>query len=349
MQKLNGTRSLQVVLAGAKTSLDCPVTVSYEDTITGNAAGGDTQATTTNGVAAVTVCTAPSGFPGSIRTVKSMTLPNIDTGPITLTVQMVDTVGPTTTKIFSPVTLQIGDQLAYTESDGWRVLDTNGNTKSSVASGGRLLRAPQVITSGTTYTPPPGCNAIDVELIGAGGGGGGGSNTASNAAVGGGGAAGAYARKYFTNPGVAALTIAIGAGGTAGANTGGTGGTGGDTTFALGATTVTAKGGLGGVGSVFGTTALYVAGGAGVIATNGDVNAPGAPGEYGSRASGTIAVSGAGGSTSYGGGGVGKVAEGAGNTATGFGGGGGGALSLGGGAVAGGVGAPGLIIVREYT
>jgi hypothetical protein len=136
------------------------------------------------------------------------------------------------------------------------------------AFGGTLLRAPQYLTTGTSYTTPAGCTAIYVELVGAGAGAGsatgGGSPTA-----GGGGGGGAYAAKYFLVSASTAYAYAIGNGGTAG-TLGGNGGNGGNTTLTVGAVTVTAGGGTGGQGGG--------GSGSGGTATNGDLNIPGSPG-----------------------------------------------------------------------
>ena len=160
-----------------------------------------------------------------------------------------------------------------------KYLTTDGSVASwaSVTSGGQLLRAPQILTSGTTYTTPADCTKIYVECVG-GGGGGGGRNSAASAVFGGGGGSGAYAAKLFTVTASTAYTYAIGAGG-AGASAGGAGGAAGSTTFTVGGTTITAGGGAGGGPTVYLFNVLYDgAGGAGGTATNGDININGAGG-----------------------------------------------------------------------
>ena len=140
------------------------------------------------------------------------------------------------------------------------------------ASTGRLLRAPQILTSGTSYTTPAGCTAIYVEMVGGGGGGG---NPGVTPGYAGSGAGAAYAAKYFSVTANTAYTYAIGAGGTgAGPANGstGNGGGGGNTTFTVGGVTVTAGGGGGS------TDSQATTGGAGGTATNGDINIPGSPG-----------------------------------------------------------------------
>lgn len=226
--------------------------------------------------------------------------------------------------------------------------DDAGNTRTNVTVSGTLIRAPQVLASGTTYTTPAGCNSIYAELIGAGGGGGGAAQTASKASVGGGGASGAYCAGYLAVTPSTGYTIAIGTGGTAGASSGGTGGTGNDTTLTVGGTTFTAKGGLGGVGMAASTLAVAL-GGAGQTSTSGDINGTGAAGESATLLSGTVGVSGAGASTAWGGGGAARSTEGAGNDGHVYGAGGGGGACFGTTARAGGAGANGVIRVWEFA
>jgi hypothetical protein len=193
---------------------------------------------------------------------------------------------------------------------------------ASGAATGTLLRAPQILTTGTSYTTPAGCNTIYIELVGAGAGGQSGSTGANG---GGGGGAGSYAAKYFTVSPSTSYTYAIGAAG---------GATGGNTTFAVGATTVTAGGG---------SRPTTTAGGVGGTATNGDLNVRGGHGGPASTAS--QSAGGSGGASFFGSGGAGGTAS-AGVTALVYGGGGGGG---GFGNNSGGSGMAGVIRVWEYT
>jgi len=157
------------------------------------------------------------------------------------------------------------------------VLTSNGTTWTSSApsSTGRLIRAPQILTSGTSYTTPSNCTAIYVELWGAGGSGGRGNSGS------GGGGSGAYCAKYATVTGSTAYTIAIGSGGAAPTSNSQNGNTGGSTTITIGATTYTAGGGGGGNGNAADT------GGSGGTATNGDINISGQQGGF-SKNAGTV-------------------------------------------------------------
>ncbi len=235
------------------------------------------------------------------------------------------------------------------------VVDSDGNLHvlATIENGealmGRLL-ATTLKTTGTTFTTGTGTNLIRVRLGGGGGAGGGADTAAVSGAAGGGGSNGGYAEKLFAVSPTTAYTISIGAAGTPGAAGSANGGDGGDTTFAVGATTVTAKGGKGGVGMAAGTTILAALGGTSpAVSTNGDLNMGGAPGGFGLRMTGLLAVSGHGGSGPFGSGGN-SVLSGAGAVGVGnCSGGSGGAVINAGSAVAGGAGLGGAIIVDEYS
>ena len=127
------------------------------------------------------------------------------------------------------------------------VLTSNGTTwtSSSLASGGTLIRAPQVLTStgGGTYTTPAGCNHILIEMIGAGGAGGGCTGSSSGTTYGGGGGGSLFAVKYATVSPSTGYTYAVGAGGSGGTGAGGAGGT---TSITISGTTYSISGGTGG-------------------------------------------------------------------------------------------------------
>lgn len=203
---------------------------------------------------------------------------------------------------------------------------------------GLLVRAPQILTAGTTsYTTPAGCTEIYVECIGAGGGGGVGSVTTNNRG-GGGGGAGGYAAKFFTVTPSTAYTCAVGTGG-------GSAAAGGNTSFTVSGVTVQANGGA--LGGAVGGTSTPGAGGAGGASSNGDLNVTGGSGGPGTVISGTTlnAAGGQGGASFFGSGGAGGLA-GAGNAGGPFGSGGGGSGNAAG---AGGSGANGVIRVWEFT
>jgi hypothetical protein len=222
----------------------------------------------------------------------------------------------------------------YRSGSGWVALSpgTNGqflqtqgaaaNPQWATPSGSFLIRAPQILTSGTTYTTPSNCTKIDVELVGGGGGGG--------TSPGGGGGGGGYSAKYFTVTGSTAYTYAIGTGGALNSN-------GGNTTFTVGAVTITGGGGSAG--------AAGAGGGGGGAGSGGDLNIVGGGGGPGGVANYPLYLAGNGGSSFFGGGGSGATSQS--NSLTSPTGGPGG--NYGGGGAANSSGAAGVIRIWEYT
>ena len=258
--------------------------------------------------------------------------PNITVGIITAT-----------TLTAGNVTISSG---IVTATSGVTTYFGDGSKLSGISASGTLLRAPQVLTSGTSYTTPAGCTAVYVECVGGGGAGGGTGSDESSGSGGGGGGAGGYCAKYFTVSPSTSYTYAIGSGGSGTSNA--PGNTGGSTTFTVSATTITASGGGGG-----GSTGTGSLAGTGGNASGGDINATGSGGQ-GATNSGVNASrwGGSGGSSFFGGAGRGP-SYGDSPTAGGngsAGGGGGGAVSYsGGGSRAGGNGGNGLIRIWEYS
>lgn len=266
----------------------------------------------------------------------------------------------TATRPASPVAGQTGfntttGQLETYNGSGWRISTaastqgTSGQYLQSAGAGaaptwatlsatGSLIRAPQILTSGTSYTTPSNCTAIYVEAVGGGGGGGGKDNVAND--IGGSGGGGAYCAKYFTVTSSTAYTYAIGAAGTGGAAGANAGVAGGDTTFTVGATTITANGGNAGAAGT--TTSQKIA--IPTTGVNGDINVTG---QYGISFAGGQR---AGGSSMFGGGRV--VSESTTTqptAASNYGGGGAGGYTTSTGLIAGGNGSQGVIRVWEYT
>jgi hypothetical protein len=243
----------------------------------------------------------------------------------------------------------------FTAGTGISINATSNTISSTASSSGSLLRAPQILTSGTSYTTPAGCNSIYVELVGGGGGGGGAASSGSDpgdSSAGGGGGSGAYAAKFFSVSPSTAYSYAIGSGGSAGASSAGDGGTGGNTTFTVSAVTVTAGGGSGGGGST--SISPSASGGAGGTATNGDINVTGNSGNSGGVSdlgtAGTVAMgSGSGGASFFGGAGRGVSGLSSGGAGTSGGGGGGGSTRDSNSNASGGAGGAGLIRVWEFS
>ena len=336
----SSVRKLQLVLAGAKASVDCPYVSSFVSMDTATYVPGSNNGVT-NGVTAVDAVTAPSG---GQRQIKMLTLFNQDTAAVTVSVIYNDN---GTQRILYKCILQVGEALCYNDGEGFISLDASGSIKSGIAPGRFLKRTLYTNNSATTHTFVAGCGSAIIEAIACGGGGGGCSWASSNMAFAGGGAAGGYFSVRVLSPTTATVTVSA-TGGTAGTTSAGTGGTGADAVVVVGGVTYTAKGGLGGVGMATGATLIAALGGAGVLGTNGDINVPGAPGGNSQRSSGLLGVSGDGASTIYGSGGVAQIVQGAGIAGRGFGAGGSGASAVSA-AVAGGAGAPGIIIITEYS
>jgi hypothetical protein len=263
----------------------------------------------------------------------------------TMLVQKIAT-GPLTIELFK-TTLLPGWELIYNGAT-WFVYDANGAVVTGPTAG-RFLRS-TLLTSGTSFTTGVDTESIRIRVQGAGGGGGGCTSVASAAIGAGGGGAGAYAERVFDVLPNSNYAYTIGAAGTG--VSGAAGNNGGNSTFVVGGTTVTAPGGTGAPVAAPAATLKTAAGGAGgTIATNGDVNQAGPPGEYGVVliVATPILASGAGGDSVLGAGGLGIIAVGSGNNATGYGGGGGGSATGASTVRTGGNGTQGCVIVEEYT
>lgn len=125
-------RKLQVILAGAKTTSDCPWVASYADigqsgfTMSGaNSATGNT-----NGVTAVDTVASPAA--STTRQLKFFSLFNADTAAITPMIRYND--NGTIYKVVAG-TLQVSETLAYNAENGWSVYDATGSLKTTVGFG----------------------------------------------------------------------------------------------------------------------------------------------------------------------------------------------------------------------
>ena len=217
---------------------------------------------------------------------------------------------------------------------------------------GRILGAPKVFSTASSYTPSAGTTAIIVQVVGGGGGGGGTPATSSSQnAVGGGGAAGGMAMSYLP---ISSLTLPVSISvGTSGQGVvGAAGQKGGNTAFG---SYLSANGGVGGLlGAAAASGAPYVlqspAGGVGSGGTIINVN--GSPGGQATFITLGAGISGVGGSSPLGGAGGtgGSTASGGYSNATGVGGGGGGsAAGPSASAQGGGAGGAGVIYIWELA
>lgn len=116
------TRKLQVVLAGAVTTNQLPVVVSYSDQ-TSSTYNGATQLAVTNNTTEVDICSAPPA--ATTRDVDFIQVQNTDTVPATVTVR-VDAGG--TNYDLKKVTLAAGESLTYTHGAGWSTTNAGGGT-----------------------------------------------------------------------------------------------------------------------------------------------------------------------------------------------------------------------------
>lgn len=253
--------------------------------------------------------------------------------------------------------LTIPTTSSFPNANPGRVESDDGSLKISgdgtIKIGGKdvALGTPtiQYITASGTWTKPAGLKAAYVECIGGGGGSGGLSNGTTNQGETGCGGGGSWNAKWYLASDLNATeSVTIGAGGNAG-TTAGTNGTNGGSTIFKG---MTAGPGIGGTG--YSTSprgaALVVPGGAGGVATGGDINLPGEPGSTGRTITGLVLLQSRGGSSpmGYGFGGVINNNSGSGQQGSGYGSGGGAAWHGAGVAAAGVVGNQGLVKITMY-
>lgn len=127
------TKSLEIKLAGAVGTTELPFVASYVDINQSSFAMSSWSETdgVTNGATAVVISGA--AVPATTtRKLIYLSIVNVDTAAATVTVQ-VNNSG--TKRISFKVTLQVGDQLAFTDAGGWVVYDTNGNEKTTMQIG----------------------------------------------------------------------------------------------------------------------------------------------------------------------------------------------------------------------
>jgi hypothetical protein len=281
------------------------------------------------------------------RNVKFLSIRNKDaSASVAITVQHTD--GTTVSELFK-VTLKAGYEIHYNDQLGFALYDANGGCVQTPVTG-RFLGSTVLTSASANFTTGPETNTIRIRGVAGGGGGAGCTSAASAASAGGGGGAGGYLEKVVAVTPNTAYAYTCGAGGTGVSGAAGNNGT--DSTFVVGATTYTCKGGTGAVvATALTTLSSYKGGLGGVASTNGDLNSGGATGEDGhiTVVATPVGASGHGGSSPFGAGGPGIAAAGNGSNAIGFGGGGGGALTGASAARTGGNATAGCWIVDEYS
>lgn len=124
MIKLNSSRILQAVMAGAVTTTAPSCALGYNDK-SATAYDGDAKLTDLNGTTPVTICAAPSA--GVIRQVDYLTLRNHDSATIVVTIRFNE--GGTLTTVFV-ATLEPGEMVGFTHASGWYVCAADGSRKS---------------------------------------------------------------------------------------------------------------------------------------------------------------------------------------------------------------------------
>ena len=124
------TKSIELVLGAAATTNAMPVVVDYVDLTTTTTLAG-VQDSASNGVTAVTILSSPAA--STQRKVNGITVYNADTAAKAVTVRLNNNA---TLRPLVVATLQVGDTLGYTDTQGWYVQDTSGNRKVTTGSGG---------------------------------------------------------------------------------------------------------------------------------------------------------------------------------------------------------------------
>jgi hypothetical protein len=144
------TRKLQLKLAGAKATNDCPSVATYVDVATSTYAPGSNNAVT-NGVTAVDIVAAPAV--STQRQVKLLSVQNEDTAEITLSVIYNDN---GTQRTMWKGLMSVGDNLLYTDGHGFNLYDSAGQLKTvqGTSSLGLVPVGGIIMWSGTIATIP---------------------------------------------------------------------------------------------------------------------------------------------------------------------------------------------------
>lgn len=120
-------RTLQLELGSAVNSDEPEFVASYVDVKAPDLYEPATNHGTTNGATAVTLLAAPSD--GRRRQLKFLSIANIDDQANTARLFLDDN---GTERTIATITLPVGASLLYTDGEGLRVIDTNGNVLTTV-------------------------------------------------------------------------------------------------------------------------------------------------------------------------------------------------------------------------
>lgn len=137
----NTTTLLQIKLGSSVTTNQLPFSSSYVDTTT-NTFSPEQVSGVTNDTSTVTLVSAPAA--STKRTIKYISIYNNDTVSAVITIQLSDN---TVERILGKYTLSSGDRLEFTDTVGWRVLNSSGAIKQSTSIGTDTIPASQVTTN----------------------------------------------------------------------------------------------------------------------------------------------------------------------------------------------------------
>jgi hypothetical protein len=128
---LASTHTLEVVLTAAKTTNDMPVVGAFVNHNSSFSVTALTPiVTATNGTTAVTAVAAAAS--GEVRQVKTLTIFNQDTAGKVVKVQMNAVTGGAKSVIIQ-ASLDVGDCLQFSDTDGWFVLNSIGQVKTGAS------------------------------------------------------------------------------------------------------------------------------------------------------------------------------------------------------------------------
>lgn len=136
----NTTALLQIKLGSSVTTNQLPFSSSYVDTTT-NTFSPEQVSGVTNDTSTVILVSAPAA--STKRTIKYISIYNNDTVSAVITIQLSDN---TVERILGKYTLSSGDRIEFTDTVGWRVLNSSGAIKQTTSIGTDTIPATQVTT-----------------------------------------------------------------------------------------------------------------------------------------------------------------------------------------------------------
>jgi len=140
------TKTIELILGAAATTNAMPVTVDYVDITTTTTVPGSLDSAS-NGTTLVTIVAAPAA--STQRKINLITVYNADTASKAVTIRLNNN---TTLRNIVVVTLQVGDTLYFTDTNGWSVLSATG-----------LIKNGQSIAADITFTPAGNVSATNLQ------------------------------------------------------------------------------------------------------------------------------------------------------------------------------------------